>query len=74
MTGCTFVMDVASPFPLATPKDENLLIASAVDGSKRVIVATQCACVKRLVPTPSVVMIVAGTESGSSRPVPSRSG
>jgi dihydroflavonol-4-reductase len=35
MKGCTFVMHVASPFAMAEPKDENELIAPAVEGTKR---------------------------------------
>ena len=39
MQGCTFVLHVASPFVLGEPKDENELIAPAVEGTKRVIAA-----------------------------------
>jgi dihydroflavonol-4-reductase len=63
MKGCTFVMHVASPFAMAEPKDENELIAPAVEGTKRVIAAARRGGVKRLVLTSSTVAVVAGKES-----------
>jgi dihydroflavonol-4-reductase len=68
MKGCTFVMHVASPFAMAEPKDENELIAPAVEGTRRVIAAAQRAGVKRLVLTSSTVAITAGKESGTYGP------
>ena len=68
MQGCDFVMHVASPFVLAEPKDENELIAPAVEGTKRVIAAAQRAGVKRLVLTSSTVAIIAGKDSGRYGP------
>lgn len=68
MRGCTYVLHVASPFFLAKPKDENELIAPAVEGTRRVIAAAQRAGVKRLVLTSSVVAIVAGKPSGHYGP------
>jgi dihydroflavonol-4-reductase len=64
MTGCTFVMHVASPFVLAQPKDENEMIVPAVEGTKRVMAAAQRARVKRLVLTSSTFAIIAGRDSG----------
>ncbi len=64
MTGCTFVMHVASPFYLKEPKDENELIVPAVEGTKRVLAAAQRAGVKRLVLTSSIVSISSGKGSG----------
>ena len=64
MTGCTFVMHVASPFYLKEPKDENELIVPAVEGTKRVLAAAQRAGVKRLVLTSSIVPISSGKVSG----------
>jgi dihydroflavonol-4-reductase len=66
--GCTYVMHVASPFVLAEPKDENELIAPAVDGTRRVIGAAQRAGVRRLVLTSSIVAMVSGKPSGRYRP------
>jgi nucleoside-diphosphate-sugar epimerase len=37
--GCDFVVHVASPFPLKTPKDENEVIRPAVDGTVSVLKA-----------------------------------
>jgi dihydroflavonol-4-reductase len=68
MKGCNFVMHVASPFAMAEPRDENELIAPAVEGTKRVIAAARRAGVKRLVLTSSTVAVVAGKESGTYGP------
>jgi dihydroflavonol-4-reductase len=68
MKGCTFVMHVASPFAMAEPKDENELIAPAVEGTRRVIAAAQRAGVKRLVLTSSTFALIAGKESGKYGP------
>ncbi len=68
MNGCTFVLHVASPFLLAEPKDENELIAPAVEGTHRVIASAQLAGVKRLVLTSSTFAIIAGKDSGKYGP------
>lgn len=57
VTGCDYVQHVASPFPLAQPKDENDLIRPAVDGTLRVLRAARDAGVKRLVLTSSFAAI-----------------
>ena len=68
LKGCAFVLHVASPFLLAEPKDENELIAPAVEGTRRVIAAAQLAGVKRLVLTSSISAIMAGKDSGKYGP------
>jgi dihydroflavonol-4-reductase len=68
LKGCVFVLHVASPFLLAEPKDENELIAPAVEGTRRVIAAAQLAGVKRLVLTSSISAIMAGKDSGKYGP------
>jgi len=68
MKGCTYVLHVASPFLMAEPKDENELIAPAVEGTRRVIGAAQLAGVKRLVLTSSTFAIIAGKDSGQYGP------
>jgi dihydroflavonol-4-reductase len=68
MKGCTFVMHVASPFAMAEPKDENVMIAPAVEGTKRVIAAAQRASVKRLVLTSTTFAVIAGKETGKYGP------
>ena len=39
LTGCDYVMHMASPFPQDRPDDENELIAPAVEGTRRVLQA-----------------------------------
>ena len=68
MKGCTYVLHVASPFVLEEPKDENEMIAPAVQGTQRVIAAAQRAGVKRLVLTSSTFSIIAGKETGHYGP------
>ncbi len=68
MKGCTYVLHVASPFVLEEPKDENEMIAPAVQGTQRVIAAAQRADVKRLVLTSSTFSIIAGKETGHYGP------
>jgi len=68
MTGCTYVLHVASPFVLAEPKDENELITPAVDGTRRVVAAAQRAGVRRLVLTSSTVAMITGKPSGRYGP------
>ena len=68
MKGCAYVMHVASPFMLAEPKDENEMIAPAVEGTRRVIAAAQQARVKRLVLTSSTFAMIAGKDSGRYGP------
>ncbi|WP_138503052.1 SDR family oxidoreductase [Spirosoma lacussanchae] len=55
--GCTYVLHVASPFPLVPPEDENELIIPARDGSLRVLKAARKADVKRVVMTSSFAAI-----------------
>jgi dihydroflavonol-4-reductase len=68
MKGCKFVLHIASPFLLAEPKDEDELIAPAVEGTRRVIAAAQRAEVKRLVVTSSTFAIIAGKGTGTYGP------
>jgi len=57
VAGCEHVQHVASPFPIAQPKDENELIRPAVDGTLRVLSAARDAGVKRVVLTSSFAAI-----------------
>jgi nucleoside-diphosphate-sugar epimerase len=60
---CTYVIHTASPVPVAIPKDENVLIKPAVEGTLRVLKA--CAAsptVKRVVVTSSEAAINGGWE------------
>ena len=68
MSGADFVMHVASPFVLAEPRDENELIAPAVEGTRRVVAAAKRAGVRRLVLTSSTFAVIAGKPSGRYGP------
>ncbi|TAG21850.1 MAG: NAD-dependent epimerase/dehydratase family protein [Rhodobacterales bacterium] len=60
MTGVNAVIHTASPFPIAQPKDENVLIRPAVDGTLRVLKAAQAAGVQRVVLTSSMEAVMHG--------------
>jgi len=60
MRGCDYVLHVASPFPLGTPKDENDLIRPAREGTLRVLRAAADNGVKRVVLTSSNAAVSAG--------------
>jgi nucleoside-diphosphate-sugar epimerase len=57
LQGCTYVLHVASPFPLKNPKDPDEVIRPAREGAVRVLKAAAKAGVKRVVLTSSVVAI-----------------
>lgn len=57
LTGIDVLMHTASPFPIASPKDENELIRPAVEGTLRALRAAKSAGVKRVVLTSSVAAI-----------------
>ena len=56
--GCDFVVHTASPFPESEPKDENMIIKPAVEGTLAVMRAAQYNKVKRVVITSSSVAIM----------------
>jgi nucleoside-diphosphate-sugar epimerase len=57
VAGCDYVLHVASPFPLAQPKNEDELIVPARDGALRVLRAARDAGVRRVVLTSSFAAI-----------------
>ena len=57
LQGIDVLMHTASPFPLASPKDENDLIRPAVDGTLRALKAAKSAGVKRVILTSSMAAI-----------------
>ncbi|HEY7669144.1 MAG TPA: aldehyde reductase [Hyphomicrobium sp.] len=57
MKGCTYVLHVASPFPLAEPRHPEEVIRPAREGALRVLAAARDAGVKRVVLTSSIVAI-----------------
>lgn len=58
MEGCDYVLHVASPFINVEPKDENIYIRPAVDGTMRALKAAKKAGVKRVVITSSMVSML----------------
>jgi nucleoside-diphosphate-sugar epimerase len=63
VSGCDFVLHVASPFPLGPPKHEDDLIVPAREGALRVLSAARRAKVKRVVMTSSFAAIGYGVPS-----------
>jgi dihydroflavonol-4-reductase len=57
LSGVDVLMHTASPFPLASPKDENELIRPAVDGTLRALKAAKSAGIKRVILTSSMAAI-----------------
>ena len=57
VSGCDYVLHVASPFPPAQPKDPNELIVPAREGTLRVLRAGLAAGVRRVVVTSSVAAV-----------------
>lgn len=57
VTGCDYVLHVASPLSTSVPKDENEMIIPARDGTLRVLRAARAAGVRRVVITSSVAAI-----------------
>lgn len=57
VSGCDFVLHVASPFPETIPKQEDELIVPARDGALRVLRAARDAGVKRVVLTSSFAAV-----------------
>ena len=60
MADCEYVMHVASPYPLNQPKDENVLIKPAVEGTERVVSLAIKNNVKKIVLTSLVVAVSVG--------------
>jgi nucleoside-diphosphate-sugar epimerase len=63
VTGCDYVLHVASPFPIGVPKDENELIVPAREGALRLLRAARAAGVKRVVLTSSFAAIGYGQKA-----------
>src|SRR5215208_6254887 len=62
VSGCDYVLHLASPFPTEAPKDENELIIPAREGTLRVLRAAQKAGVKRVVLVSSIAAVTGGHE------------
>jgi dihydroflavonol-4-reductase len=63
VSGCDFVLHVASPLPPSVPKNEDELIVPAREGTLRVLCASREAGVKRVVLTSSFAAIGYGHEN-----------
>ena len=57
LTGCDVLMHTASPFPIEEPKDPQMLIRPAVDGTLRALKAAKAAGIERVVLTSSCAAI-----------------
>jgi len=57
LEGVDVLLHTASPFPIASPKDENELIRPAVEGTLRALKAAHKAKVKRVILTSSVAAV-----------------
>lgn len=57
LNGVDVLMHTASPFPLASPKDENELIRPAVEGTLRALKAAKNSGIKRVILTSSMAAI-----------------
>lgn len=57
---CAYVLHVASPFPAASPKDDDELVRPARDGTLRVLAAARAAGVRRVVMTSSTAAVAYG--------------
>lgn len=65
VSGCDYVLHVASPFPSTVPRDENELIVPAREGALRVLRASRDAGVKRIVLTSSFAAVGYGQQPQS---------
>lgn len=65
VSGCDYVLHVASPFPPTQPKDPDELIVPARDGTLRVLRASLDAGVERVVVTSSVAAVSGGPRPAS---------
>ena len=58
MEGCQYVLHVASPYINYEPKDENLYIKPAIEGTNRALKSAKKAGIKRIVITSSLVSMM----------------
>jgi dihydroflavonol-4-reductase len=65
VSGCRYVLHLASPFPLVAPENEEDLIRPAVEGTRRVLEAAVRNGVQRVVQTSSVAAVAYGYKDQS---------
>ena len=68
--GCDAVAHVASPFPMAMPKDKDELVVPAREGTLRALEFADKAGIKRFVQTSSAAAIGSQSPTPSTRPMP----
>lgn len=66
--GARFALHLASPFPLAAPRDESELIIPARDGALRLLRAAKAAGVERVVLTSSMAAVAYGAQPQRTAP------
>lgn len=62
--GCSAVLHIASPFPLADPRDRESVIRPARDGTRRVLAGAAAAGCRRVILTSSIVAVIYGRDAG----------
>lgn len=67
VSGCDYVLHVASPFPATPPSDERELIDTAVEGTLRVLRACADGDVRRVVLTSSIAAVAHGHQADAVR-------
>ncbi|HEY7455688.1 MAG TPA: NAD-dependent epimerase/dehydratase family protein, partial [Solirubrobacterales bacterium] len=72
VSGCDYVLHVASPFPPVQPRDPDELIVPAREGTLRVLRASLDAGVERIVVTSSVAAVTGSGKAVSGRPLDER--
>lgn len=68
ISGCEYVLHVASPIPDGPPKHDDELVLPAREGTLRVLKAARDAGVKRVVVTSSTASITYGVDRGRTKP------
>ena len=63
--GSDYIVHTASPFPLENPKDEQVLIKPAVEGTLAVMKAAHATKAKKVVVTSSTASVASGTQKDS---------
>lgn len=62
--GCRYLQHIASPLSVRPPKDPDVLIRPAVEGTRRAVLAALATGVERIVVTSSVSAVTAGHQRG----------
>jgi nucleoside-diphosphate-sugar epimerase len=68
LRGCRYLQHVASPFLTRMPRDRDVLIRPAVEGTRRALQAALAGEIERVVLTSSMAAIAYGHDPGRTRP------